>query len=152
MNQLIVSTAFVIIPSIWVARVHAIKKLKDETIHMYEKDGKAILAVAYSIIWAFLVQGALKDPDMHVDKIDWWMTLVFTIYFQTIHWITFDLSMNLFSKEKWNYISDNGRDDNDALTDTLFHWIPEKYSGWSQILVKVILLIFTVSSIIREIQ
>jgi hypothetical protein len=137
MRQIIFATFFIAFPSIWMAYKDSIRKMKGIIIPIRFKDVRSALMLVGIVILSFIMQSYWED----VTIIN---TLLIVVYLQTVKWAVFDLSLNIYSKEHWDYISDNDDNLNDAKSDSIFFFLPQKWSGKAQIFVKCIILISTI--------
>jgi hypothetical protein len=67
-------------------------------------------------------------------------SILLTLLYHTVFWITFDASLNKFRGKSLFYVSDDGQDWSDVWTDKVFHVFGPEYSGYAQIIFKIILV------------
>lgn len=121
-----IATLFISVASIGLSFIDYTKIINDVIIQKIEKvkRGAAVLLLNTGI-------GVI----LHIN---YDTSIVFaSLYLQTIYWIAFDLSLNLFRGKSVLYTSNNKRNDNDSIFDKVFNFLPNPYSGLLQFVVKV---------------
>lgn len=128
-HSIIVLTAFIIAYTIALAYIDYSKIVKDIVISKEAKVKRGGIVLMVNICLSLILYFGYSAN-----------IIVLAVYSQTIYWLAFDISLNLFRKKSIFYTSNNNRDDNDSWFDKAFHFLPNPYSGITQSLFKIILL------------
>lgn len=135
MRQIIFTIIFISLPVIWNAYRDSERINKGVRIPTRQKDIRSALWVVVIVIMTILIQA------YWFSRVDGLITFLMCAHFQAIKWMVFDLALNRFRGKKWDYISDNARDDDDAASDTIFHIFPDEKSGKIQFMFKLLWIV-----------